>query len=81
MDTKAVMDGQGRVCVPEEIRRSLGIHPGDTLVLKMDRDGLKMIPIRAAVLRAQGLVRRYVPENHSLSDDILADRREEASHE
>ncbi len=41
-----------------------------------ERDNLKQ-----AISRAQDLVRRYVPENRSLSDELIRERREEAEQE
>jgi hypothetical protein len=35
-------------------------------------------PVPEAIARIQGVVRRYVPEDHSLVDELIADRRAEA---
>jgi hypothetical protein len=37
--------------------------------------------IREGIRRAQQIVRRYVPEGHSLSDELIAERRAEAERE
>ena len=41
----------------------------------------KEVDRKAAILRAQRLVRRYVPEDVSLSDELIAERRAEARRE
>ncbi len=46
------------------------------------RDGeLRVRSLRRAVERAQDLVRRYVPEGESLSEELIRERREEAQRE
>ena len=37
--------------------------------------------LKAAIRRAQERVRRYIPEGVSLSDELIADRRDEARRE
>ena len=71
----------GRVVIPVEIRRTLGIKDGDTVLFEQ-LDGEVRLTTRAAQLRrAQELVRRYVPEGVSLADELIADRRAEAERE
>jgi AbrB family looped-hinge helix DNA binding protein len=73
------LDEQGRLGIPVEVRRSLGLKPGDQVVLELDERDVSLLPTRAEALRrAQELVRKYVPEERSLSDELLEDRRREA---
>ena len=66
----------GRVVIPADIRRALGIKDGDTVLFEQ-LDGEARITTREAQLRmAQALVRRYVPEGVSLADELIADRIE-----
>lgn len=75
------MSEGGRVVIPAEIRQSLGIKEGD-IVLFEERDGEVMLTTRKARLaRARALVRKYVPEDVSLADELIAERRAEATHE
>ncbi len=71
-----VGDG-GRVVIPREFRAALGIAPGDTLILIMEPGGLRVLTPAQAVARAQALVRKHVPADRSLSDELIAERREE----
>lgn len=70
----------GRVVIPAEYRKSLGLKPGDEVLLVLEKDEVRLVTLRQAVERAQSLVRRYVPRNRSLVDELLEERREEASH-
>lgn len=74
-----ILDEEGRLTLPDECRRSLGLEAGDQVVLELDEEGVHLLPSRAeAVRRAQALVRKYIPEGVSLSDELLEDRRRES---
>ena len=71
------MSEGGRVVVPSEIRQSMGLKDGDTVLWDM-RDGAAVLTTRLAQMRvAQAMVRQYVPAGVSLVDEIIADRRAE----
>lgn len=73
------LDEQGRLLLPLEIRRSLGLEAGDRVVLELDETGVRFSLSReGAVKRAQALVRKYVPEGRSLSEELLEERRRES---
>ncbi|MEN9472269.1 MAG: hypothetical protein RLZZ495_358 [Pseudomonadota bacterium] len=73
------MSEGGRVVIPVEIRHSMGIKEGDTILWEM-RDGMAILTTRLAQLRqAQAMVRRYVPAHVSLVDELLTERRQEAA--
>lgn len=71
----------GRVVIPREYRKSLGLKSGDEIIMRLDEKGLHLYTPAQAVARAQELVRRYVPEGRSLADELISERREEASRE
>ena len=71
-----VSDG-GRVVIPVEIRQSMGLKEGDTVLWEL-RGGEAVLTTRLAQMReAQAMVRQYVPEGASLVDELIADRRAE----
>ena len=71
------MSEGGRVVVPSEIRQSMGLKDGDTVLWDL-RDGVAVLTTRLAQMReAQAMVRQYVPAGVSLVDEIIADRRAE----
>lgn len=71
----------GRLILPAEYRRKLGIRDGDTVIIELDRDELRVRSQMAAVRRLQETVRRYVPQGISLVDELSADRQAEAASE
>ena len=71
----------GRVVLPAEFRKALGVSVGDSVVIEL-RDGeLRLRSLDAAIRRAQERVRRYVPEGVSLAAELIRERREEAARE
>lgn len=68
----------GRLVIPVEYRRALGVEVGDELVLTLEEGTLRVTTPREAIRRAQALVRSYIPEGRSLSDELIADRHRES---
>jgi AbrB family looped-hinge helix DNA binding protein len=71
---------QGRIVIPAHIRQALGIHPGQTLVARIE-DGRLVLETREQILvRVQSWFAQ-VPREVSLVDELIAERREEARRE
>ncbi len=71
----------GRVVIPASFRRALGIKAGDTVVLRIENDELRITTLQQRVARAQQLVRKHVAASRSLSNELIAERREAAKRE
>lgn len=71
---------QGRLVVPSTIRHQLGIVPGDTLLVSVEKDRL-VFEKREAVLKRIRERFAHIPAEVSLVDELIADRRREASKE
>jgi AbrB family looped-hinge helix DNA binding protein len=71
----------GRVVIPASFRRAMGITSGDTVVLRLDNDELRITTLRKRLKRAQQIVRKHVPRTTSLVDELIAERREAARRE
>ena len=73
------MSEGGRVVIPIEIRQALGLKEGDAILWEL-LDGEARITTRLQRIRqAQALVRKHVTPDISLADELIADRRLEAS--
>lgn len=79
--TKARINDDGRVLIPAAMRRALGLHPGQSVILQADADGIRLTTTQRALRQAQQSLRRYVREGTSLVDDLLAERRRESKRE
>ena len=82
MDTVRTKVGQGgRIVLPAEFRKAMGIKPGDEVILAMKDGEVRVFTRQAAIKRAQGMLREYIPEGRSLSDELIQERRAEAAKE
>ena len=73
---------RGRLVIPAEVRRLMGVKRGDLLALDLDEKG-EMFEVRTAaeVARsARGLLRDLAPGG-DLTRELIEDRREEAERE
>lgn len=69
-----------RVVIPASIRKSLGLQVGDAVTLVLHSSGeVRLLTQTEAVKQAQQIVRRRIPADRSLVEELLAERREEAA--
>ena len=71
----------GRLQVPSEMRRLLGLSDGDTVIMEVVNGELHVRPLREALARVRELLRPYRPESGSVVDEFIAERRAEAAKE
>lgn len=69
----------GRLVIPAEFRERLGLVPGSEVVLRLDETGLHLQSRQQAIAHAQSLVRRHVPQERDLVDELVRDRRRESA--
>lgn len=75
------LNENGRVVIPAAFRAALGIEAGDELVMRIEDDELRITTLKRRIERAQNRVRKYAKPGSSLVDELIAMRREAASHE
>jgi AbrB family looped-hinge helix DNA binding protein len=75
-----IADG-GRLVIPAEYRRRLGLEPGDEVIMRIEDGELRILTRAEAVKRAQAVVRQHVKKGRSLVDELSAERRAEAARE
>ena len=71
----------GRLVIPIEFRRALGIDHGGDVLMALENGELRLVGRDAAIRRAQAIVARHVPRGVSLVDELIAERRDEAARE
>jgi AbrB family looped-hinge helix DNA binding protein len=72
---------KGRLVIPATIREALGIKVGDEVELRIADNELRLSTLKTRIARAQQRLRRFVKPGRSLSDELIAERREAARHE
>lgn len=81
-DSTLRIDNQGRIRLPSWWRRQAGVGPSSELLAAMDESGALVLETRAQGLRrARALVRKYIPADRVLSDELVRERRTEAAAE
>jgi AbrB family looped-hinge helix DNA binding protein len=76
-EIRAHIDPSGRLVVPAALRRSLGLTPGASVILRVTDGELRVVARSEAVKAAQARVRRYVKPGRSLAGELIAERRAE----
>ncbi len=72
---------RGRVVLPAPVRKRLKLNPGDRLVLMVDESGdMRLASLARQIDKCMGMFAGKSPER-ILSEELIAERREEARRE
>jgi AbrB family looped-hinge helix DNA binding protein len=71
----------GKLVIPAQFRREMGIVAGDTVVVEMAGGELHVRSLSSAIKKAQAIVREFIPDSVNLADELISDRRKEADRE
>lgn len=78
IDIRTKLTEDGRLEILPEYWQALGWHAGDELILRLEEDGeAHILTLQQAIKRAQEQMRRYIPRDRSLADELIAERRAE----
>jgi len=70
---------RGRLVLPAELRKSLGLRAGDQLVVEMDEHSIRLTPRTLLAQRDRGAFVQFTQRGRSLVDELLEERRAEAA--
>ena len=74
------VSSNGRLSLPVEVRRQLGLEKGGDLVLSREEDGaVTLMTAEVAVLRVQRLARELLGDKVPTVDEFIAHKREQAA--
>lgn len=76
---RAKLNDEGRLVIPAELRKALGLRPGQEVLLRKTNAGIELTTYDMAVRQFQDRVANSVPPGVSLADEQIAARRAEAS--
>jgi len=71
----------GRIVIPAEFRRELGLETGDEVILRLVDSEVRIRTRREAIKQAQAIVRKHVKKGRSLVDELKRERQAEAERE
>jgi AbrB family looped-hinge helix DNA binding protein len=79
--TYTKLNENGRILIPAAIREQMGIKPGDSVVLTLEDGVLRVESYRATIRKMQQEMQQYKKPGVSVTDEFIAERREEARRE
>ena len=78
---KAPLSPNGRIVIPAAIRQEMGFAAGDTLLMDVEDGVLRIESYPARIRRIQREFAKYAKPGILASDELIADRREDARRE
>jgi AbrB family looped-hinge helix DNA binding protein len=72
---KAKLGESGQIVIPQEFLQILGLEAGDEVILRLEDGEVRIFSMRKAIRKAQELVSKYLPDERSLSEELIAERR------
>jgi AbrB family looped-hinge helix DNA binding protein len=78
---KGRLNENGRIVIPAGIRKSMGLKAGDTVVMALEDGQLRIESQQAQVRKIQDEFKAFAKPGRRASDELVADRREEAGRE
>jgi AbrB family looped-hinge helix DNA binding protein len=80
-ETRQIVNQNGRVVIPADYRKALGISPGDEVILRWEDDELRITTMKRRIERAQHRAQSHRKAGISVVDEFIAERRKAAKHE
>ncbi len=71
----------GRLQIPARLRRELQLKDGDAVIMETVDGELRIRAYRDVLADVRTRLRKYVPAGVSLAEELIADRRAEATRE
>jgi antitoxin component of MazEF toxin-antitoxin module len=79
---RATIEPDGKIQLPPQVLEQLDFEAGNDVEMEVEKKSLRVSLSKAERLkRAQSRVGKYVPENISLADELIEDRRREAEND
>ena len=77
----ATIHANGRILIPAALRKQMGLNAGDSVLMDVEDGVLRIESHRARIRRIQQEFAPYAKPGVLASDELIAERREEARRE
>jgi AbrB family looped-hinge helix DNA binding protein len=81
LSADAKVNENGRILIPAAIREQMGVKAGDDMVLTLEDGVLRVESYRAIIRKIQEEMQQYKKPGVLVSEELIAERREEARRE
>ena len=81
MEVSAELYKGGRITIPAQIRNLFNMKGGDELTFRVENDAIMVLTEAQILEEARAALRADVSADHSLVDELIAERRVEAAKE
>lgn len=71
----------GRITIPISLRKQFGLDIGDSVVLDIQDNSIRLRSIQQVVNDIQSIIKQHIPEGVSLVDELIQERSAEAKRE
>ncbi|CAM3996169.1 AbrB/MazE/SpoVT family DNA-binding domain-containing protein [Paenibacillus alkaliterrae] len=71
----------GRIVIPSEFRKALGIKVGDELLLHLEKGKMILMTRTQAIEYVQEQLAGYAVDGRILSEELIAERKEQSDHD
>jgi AbrB family looped-hinge helix DNA binding protein len=78
---KTKVNQGGRIVIPAEMRKYLGIEIGEEVNLTLEQDSMRISTGKLALKRIRQTAQTIEKQRDSIVDELIADRRKEADNE
>jgi bifunctional DNA-binding transcriptional regulator/antitoxin component of YhaV-PrlF toxin-antitoxin module len=78
---KVRLGPDGRVVIPAVFREAVGAKEGDVFFARLENGEIHLLTPNAAMARTRSMLRKFIPEDVSLVDELIEERRREAKRE
>ncbi len=75
------VSASGRLNLPAEVRRNLGLKGPGHVIITLEHDGVRLNTMKQALERVRDLARPFAPKGRLASEELIAERRAEARRE
>jgi AbrB family looped-hinge helix DNA binding protein len=72
---------KGRLVIPAQFREVLGIEPGDVVELRLEENGIRVATTEQRLREVRRRLKKVFGPGRSLSEELIAERREAARRE
>ena len=77
-DFKSTINENGRIVIPAEIRKKMGLMAGDTVVMALEDGVLRIESQEVKIRRIQEELKEFAKPGKCASDELVTDRHAEA---